>query len=551
MQRNFTAAQCQTFDVIIVGGGIYGAALLWEATTRGLRAALFEKDDFGGATSANSLKIIHGGLRYLQHADIKRLRESMAERLTLMRIAPHLIHPLPVLMPTYGHGIKGPEAMRLAMIANDMLTLDRNRLSDPQKYIPNGRVVSRAEVLKALPGINEAGLNGGAIFYDARACNSERLTLAYIRSAVGRGAVAANYAKVIDLLREGDAITGVTVCDQLTNERHDVRARMVINAAGPWAKRVLQDTVDTSISPLAAGMNIIVNKELFEHYAVGMASKQVYHDSDALVSSGNRLLFVVPWRGQSMIGTDYWVYDGHPRDFTVENARVQRFLDEFNEAYPAARLTLEDVSFVHGGLLPMSGVDAKSGQPILNKHYHFDDHRAAGVNGLLTVSGVKYTTARDVAAKAIDWVYRNAWQQAAPRSHTRTERLYGGRFERYDALVQQIEEQVGDAATAQRLASNYGSCYADVLAMRPTHGDVWEAETLYAIRNEMAQTLDDVVFRRTELGSAGIPDTDILLRCAQRMAAELGWSEREMARQLDEVCAKFPQPRPTMERMIG
>ena len=173
MIRNLSQLQGRKFDVLVVGGGIYGVCTAWDAALRGLSVALVEKGDFGSATSSNSLKIIHGGLRYLQHADLKRVRESTAERRTLMRIAPHLVHPMPCLMPTYGHALKGKEAMAVALFLNDLVCFDRNGLSDPQKHIPRGRVISKKECMSLIPGVNERELSGGALWYDCQLYNSE------------------------------------------------------------------------------------------------------------------------------------------------------------------------------------------------------------------------------------------------------------------------------------------------------------------------------------------------------------------------------------------
>src|SRR5512138_104540 len=178
MQRDLRRLADENFDVAVAGGGVMGLAVAREAASRGLRTALVEKGDFGGATSANSLKLIHGGLRYLQHGDIGRLRQSVRERLAFMRTAPHLVHPLPFLVPTYGHGAKGKEAMDIAFLLYRMLAWDRNGTGDPEKEIPPGRTISADECRRLFPGFRQQGLTGGAVFHDGQAYNSERLTLA-------------------------------------------------------------------------------------------------------------------------------------------------------------------------------------------------------------------------------------------------------------------------------------------------------------------------------------------------------------------------------------
>ena len=201
MERDPSKLQRNKYDLLVIGGGIYGACVTWDAALRGLSVALVEKGDFASATSANSLKIIHGGLRYLQHGDFKRMRESIRERRTLMEIAPHLVHPLPVLIPTFGHGMQGREVLSLALMINDLIGFDRNRLDDPEKHICRGRVISRRECLELLPGIHKKDLTGGAIFHDAQVYNSERLVLSFIRSAEKAGAELANYVEVTGFIQ--------------------------------------------------------------------------------------------------------------------------------------------------------------------------------------------------------------------------------------------------------------------------------------------------------------------------------------------------------------
>ncbi|MCB0107865.1 MAG: FAD-dependent oxidoreductase, partial [Caldilineaceae bacterium] len=182
MQRDVTALTDHRFDLLIVGGGIYGAWVAWDAALRGLQVALIDQGDFGHATSANSLKTVHGGLRYLQDGDFGLVRLMIQERATLLRVAPHLVHPLPCVMPTYARFMRSRWVMGAALTLNNLLSLDHNQLPDPQKRLPLGRLLSRADCLALLPGVADAGITGGACWYDAQMYNSERLTLAVVRS---------------------------------------------------------------------------------------------------------------------------------------------------------------------------------------------------------------------------------------------------------------------------------------------------------------------------------------------------------------------------------
>lgn len=554
MKRDLIELTRNTYDLLVIGGGIYGACLVWEASLRGLSAALVEKADFGSATSANSLKIIHGGFRYLQQADFKRMRESIHERKTLMRIAPHLVHPLPVLIPTYGHGIRGKEVLALALAVNDLVSFDRNRLEDRQKHIPRSRVISREECLQLLPGIRQQGLTGGAVFYDAQVYNSERLPLSFLRSAAKAGAYLANYVKVTGFLKEGDYVTGVKARDVLSGDQFDIRATTVVNTSGPWVNRVLG--LLNGQQPrfgvrLAKAINLVTRRPLFQTYAVGISSQSRYRDADAVINKGSRFLFIAPWRGQSLIGTKYVPYNGDPDDLKLTENDIRSFLDEINQAYPLASLRREDISFAHLGLVSILGIDPETDSVQLVKHCQIHDHQQGGVKGLISVMSVKYTTARHVAEKVIDRVFETRRQKPPPSTSAVTP-LHGGQIEQFEAF---LHTEIGrrpcglGEQMVRHLIYNYGSAYPQVLQyfdrhanesrMMTEHVAVLRAQARYAVREEMAQKLADVVFRRTELGTDGHPGDETLRFCAEVMETELGWSQVRIQQELQEVNQSF------------
>jgi glycerol-3-phosphate dehydrogenase len=546
MKRNLKALGSNFYDLVIVGGGIYGAAIAWDAALRGLRVCLVEKSDFSSATSANSLKIIHGGLRYLQHADFRRMRESIREQRTLMRIAPHLVHPLPVLIPTYGHGFRGKEILSTAVLLTRLIGFDRDRRGEPG-CATWGRVVSRQEVLRLLPGIEPQGLTGGVIFYDAQVYNSERLLLSFLRSAAEAGADLGNYAEVTGFLEQADSVAGVKGRDALTGDHFEVRGRTVVLACGPWTDRVtslLTRKKLRSSGGFAKAVNI-VTRLIFKTYAVGISARDGYRDSHALRNKRNRLLFIAPWRDRSLIGTAYVDSDEDPDQLKVTGPDIQSFLDQINNACPAADLKREEITFVHGGLVPISS--SGSAEDVeLAKHYRIRDHQDEGVKGLISVIGVKYTTARDVAEKAVDQVFRS-WGRKPPNSPSPLTPLHGGQIQRFDAF---LERQIAGrphglgAEAVRRLVYNYGSAYPEVLRYLnfgdrclPPADDftLLKAEVLHGVRMEMAQKLSDVIFRRTELGTAGHPGNQAVRACADVMSAELGWSPSRTQQELQEV----------------
>jgi glycerol-3-phosphate dehydrogenase len=580
MRRDLDQLAADTYDVLIIGGGIYGVCAAWDAALRGLSVALVEKGDFGHATSSNSLRVIHGGLRYLQHGDLRRLRQSIQERTVFMRIAPHLVHPLPFLIPTYGHAMRGKEILTLALLVNDVIGIDRNRLEDSQKYLPPGRIISKKECLRLFPDIEKRGLTGGAIVYDCQMFSSERLILSFVQSATKAGAQAANYVEVFGLLRHGDRVTGVKARDLLNGSEMDIRARVVVNTSGPWLDRVLSlcnGHFPNRRLALSKAFNILVNRQLIPHYAVGIYTKNRFKDRDALLSKGSRLLFLTPWHSRSLIGTVHLPYDCDPDHCWVTEDEIQDFLDEVNEAYPAANLEREDVCFTYGGLLPMDNYG--TGGVHLLKRYRIVDHkREEGVEGLVSVMGVKLTEARHVAEKTIDVVFEKLGE-TPPKSTTATTPLHGSQIQRFSDFLGHEARRKPQRVTAdafQRLIQLYGSAYPEVLKYldegsvlaptktltcrsentyslsQPTGGQSAEsfshpndssqagncslvrAEVLHGIREEMAQKLTDVVFRRTSLGITGKQEDDTLTSTAAIMAKELGWDDKRTQREISE-----------------
>jgi glycerol-3-phosphate dehydrogenase len=552
MERDLRKLSDQSFDVAIVGGGIYGVSIAREAALRGLAVALVEKEDFGGATSANSHKIVHGGLRYLQHADLRRVRESIRERSALLRIAPHLVRPQAFLMPTYGHGLRGREALFVALRVNDLLSLDRNRALQPTRRIPDARMVSKSECLRLAPGIREHGLTGGALWYDALMLNSERLLFAILHAAIDAGAEAANYVEATEVLTRSGRVEGIRVRDASAGSPFEIRARAVVDAAGPWSIGGLgsrSSPPQAATIRLAKAMNLVTRSILGER-AIGVA--RYYRDASGALQKNQRLFFLVPWRDRTLIGTTYLPFDGAPDGFAITESEIGRFLDEINASYPPARLSRADVRLVHGGLVPVAGCHEAADDIELATRYQIRDHAGEGLEGMITVTGVKYTTARGVAEAVVDRL-ASKLGRGASRSRSAELPVWGGDIEHVDEYVAREAKTIYAGATAQtirRLIANYGSHHRDVIAevggdarrLAPIAKgtDVTGAELTFAVRREMAARLGDVVFRRTDLGSAGDPGEAALTAAAAVVAKELGWDEARVESELAEVRRRFP-----------
>jgi glycerol-3-phosphate dehydrogenase len=556
MKRNPSAVSGKNYDLVVVGGGIFGVCAAWDASLRGLKVLLLERGDFSGGTSANCFKIVHGGIRYLQHADLVRVWESSRERRAFLRIAPHLVSPLPIAIPTYGHGIEGKEILIAGIRAYDLLTLGRNRgLGDPDQHIRPGWTLSREECLALFPGLRKEGLTGAVAFQDGQMYNPARLVISFLRSAIDAGADALNYAEAVNFLKEGDRISGVRVKDRLSGEEFDVRGRMVLNAAGPWAERLLEHGAGFSGSPeltFSRDACFVIARPLIKNYA--LAVQGMTKDPDAVFSRGGRHLFMVPWRHHTLIGVWHVVHKGGPDDWTVTEGDLQSFIDEFNGSYPGERLTLDDVSTWNAGLVLFGRNKPGAIDLSYGKRSMLIDHSTTnGIEGLVTMIGVRYTVARGVAEKAINLIFKKLGRPSPP---CRTEEIpvWGGKIDKMSDFLKNAGEknrQEVDGEVVASLVKNYGSEYRRVLGYlgrnpewRTPAGqsDVIGAEIVHAVREEMAVKLADVVFRRTQMGSGNHPGRAALVTAAKIMASELGWDSKRTDLEVDEVSGNYPAP---------
>lgn len=347
-RRDPARLEAEPYDLLVVGGGIHGACAAWDAALRGLRTALIERDDFGGATSANSLKTVHGGLRLLRRGAIRLVRQAIRERRTWMRVAPHLVHPLPVLVPTSGGLLEGRAAFRAALTAHRWI--EASIPVDPEDPpFPRSRVLGRHECLALFPPLNGSrgeNVTGGALWYDAQVLDTERLTLAVLQAAAAAGSLVCNYAEATGFLEQGGAVVGVRGLDLERGVPLVIRARMVLNAAGPWSGGVAAMHPRVAGSParradgLALGWNLVLGRTLGA-VAVGLRSKRTRGGDPA--GEGPRFLFLSPWEGVTLAGTAYRVVDRLTAEPRVGAPDVHAFLEDVNDACPGLHLGLEDV----------------------------------------------------------------------------------------------------------------------------------------------------------------------------------------------------------------
>ncbi len=526
MKRDLNKLSQNKFDLLIIGGGIYGATLLWRAAVAGYSAALVEQNDFGSGTSSNSQKIIHGGLRYLQNLDFLRIRQSVNERKRLLWLAPHLVSPLPCIMPLYGHKIKGKEALSIAVKLYDLISADRNKIHDKSKFIPNGKILNKKEIVSLLPGIDQKSLKGGVLWYDAFCNNTERLIISFIKSAVNFGSSAANYIKAEKLIIENNTIKGAWLLDKQSEELFQVKAEKVIACTGPERNDFCKN-LNIPEQKYIAGLNVIVKKIFSHDFAVGIEN-----------NINKRLYFVAPWKDKTILGTDWYLVPESGK-FEFKKIHVRKLIENFNEIYPAANLTFNDVEFVHHGFVPAA--DDKGDLISTLSHFKIIDAENYGLKGFYKLVGVKYTTAVNVAETLLKVMFpgfKKLPLQMQPR-------LSGGEIEYLEEFKNKIYQNYGKYYSKQKLENllyNYGSEINEILNRVqdefPSFNDhfgILKTEIIYAIKEEMALHLDDIIIRRTELGSSGIPCNQDLEFVSKIMSEELNWDESARIQEINRV----------------
>ncbi len=536
MKRDLKKLASEVLDIVVIGGGAHGAAIAYHTAQAGYQVALVEKNDFCSATSANSLKILHGGLRYLQHLNIKRMRHSIVARREMMRLAPHLVRPLSCVMPAYGHGLRGKTVMQAALFLNDCISWDRNNGLAADIQLPPGSTVSRQRCQELIPGIKTEGLHGASVWHDALAVDTERVIMTYLLEAVNLGAMVANYAEATGLYQDGDGLYGVMLKDTFTHQLYTVKTRFIVNAAGPWVEKLSSVTRNSAMAPQkwAMALNIVTRKKIFGEYAVALEGNSTYEDRDAIIKRGKRLYFFVPWRGYTMIGTDYQVSTANADCLQIKHEDIENMVDDINAIYPPAQLHYEDVSFYHAGLLPMaSKPEAEDDQVQLEKNSLIHKHEDKGLKGIFTIKGVKYTTAPHIACELVHLLQKRcAPAKIAGQQHIPEEGWQADNHEIGDLLKQRYGHQAARVAHYLQMSQDNEPWLDKTAGFLKTEVD-------YLIREEMAFTLSDIVLRRTGLGTAECPARKTLTAIAARMATILDWNEERIKKEIEDIICRY------------
>jgi len=515
------------FDAAVVGGGMAGAGVARELALRGLSVALFDKGDFASGTSSRSSKLIHGGLRYLELGDVRLVRESLREKRTLERLAPHLVRPLPFLVPVYRGSRRGLVRVRLGLWLYDLLA--------PGSGAPRSRVLRPVGALALEPALQPRELRGAGYYFDDLLLFPERLCLEAALSAARHGARVANYAEVEEVLRGDDGPQGLAVRDLLTGRVHRVRAPVIVNCAGPWVDRLRE------LAGVAEGGRRILRTTKGIHCLLPrLTERAVYLSSD----SDQRMIFVIPWREFSLVGTTDTDFDGDPDRVWATRDEVTYLLAAVGRVLGDPRVALERVAYTYAGVRPLSWQPGAQASRVSREHRVV----AEGPGGrFLSVTGTKLTCFRSLAQRVGDLVAARLGRGTASRSQRVT-------LDGLDEEVGQVEARAWldvsaemaatglPRATLERLVETYGRGYPRVLDLARKLPDGLEplcpanpeivAQLHHAVTEEMAVSLQDVLLRRTGIGLSACQGLDCAERIGQRMAELCGWSPRRLEAEL-------------------
>ena len=528
-----TSTTARVYDLIVVGAGINGLGIARDAAARGLSVALVEKDDFCSGVSAWSGRLIHGGLRYLEHGEVALVRESLRERERLFRLAPHLVKPVSLLMPFYKRNKRPSWLIRMGMIAYDVLSFD--------KKSPSHKILSTADVTARFSGMEKSGLGGSALFTDGQVEYAERLCVELAVAARADGALILTHSEVTELVIENGQATGVRYTDLISGEAATLQGRVVMNAAGPWVDWLLGNPSDASLAPAAAKRHIGGSKGT--HIVVdpfpGAPTDVVYYESQ----SDQRLVLVIPWMGRFLIGCTDTLFNAEPDSARATVGEVDYLLTEANALMPNAGLTRESVLFTYSGVRPLPYAPGIPEWKIPRSHIIFD-HKKENKAKLFSIISGKLTTYRQLAEDAVNIALR---ELGRPKSASPTRGLPfpGAATDDFAAFrAQFLATTEVEADTAVRLIDMYGTRAEQVVALVRKDTALGErfdpsspaiaAELLFAIDYEAARTVTDVFARRILL--AFEPDHGLLgaARAAEILGGQLGWSAEEQEKQIAE-----------------
>ena len=511
------------FDVVVIGAGVNGAGIARDAALRGMRVAIVEKGDLCSGTSWISSRLIHGGLRYLEHGEIPLVYESLHERRALRVIAPHLVEPVKICIPIYRSARRGPWLIRMGMFLYDLLSWN--------KSLPRHEMLNRDDIIEAEPGLNTVGLRAAACYYDAQITFAERLVLENLLAAKAAGATVLTHSEVTGI--DANVTNTVHYVDSMTGDNAELEATVVVNAAGPWVDHVL----------LAAGANKsdLIGGTKGSHIIVGKFAGAPRNAFYVEAASDGRPFFIIPWNEQYLIGTTDIRYDGDLDSIRAGREEIDYLITETNRVFPAAELQSEDVHYAYAGVRPLPQRKRGPESAITRRHIIRLNRELGGA--VISIIGGKLTTYRNLAEQTVDKIGK-LLQRKLPVCRTH-DTLLPGAYGLDEARVALKEFGGLSQRGIDRLIAIYGGkarrileiarLESDLCATLDEHNSVLAAEVAMAVREEFARTLSDVVYRRMMLGlrcDQGRPLYDAVASVAAR---ELKWSAADQQAQLQAL----------------
>jgi len=555
------------FDVVVVGGGVSGAWISLHCSSLGFKTAIVERGDFAGETSSASSKLLHGGIRYLQQLQFGKVRESTMERAAYLFAAPHLSSPIPFIVPTYRDLKRSKFLLRCGITAYQLLGLGQNTIA-PIKHQYDTRIMhlSAAE-LDAICDISHLDHTGAIAFPEFHMHDSERTVWAIIDSARALGATAVNYLTATEILVNENTSYGIQIRDNESGKQFPVKGKLVINAAGPWVdslnlaprKASGGDEVKPLIHNYAAGAHVITRQITSEH-AIAISTKQ---KSVAAIDRGGRHIFIIPWRGYSLIGTSYRETDDPDSTGNVSTEDLYQLLEAVNDTLPATQLTANDIVSAYVGLYPLRTETQLKATYQGTGEYKILDHSVEdGIDGLITSLGAKFTTGRILAEKTTRLAEAKLNANRMPSSTSLKIRLASAAYDDLKTFTrQQIDVLANRLTTAQikHLITLYGSHISEFIEYIDDQPDAIElvkpvlngqpdilGQVAWAIDRELAIHLDDVLLRRTSLGLLGITPV-AMSKVAELMAKRLGWKADQYKVEIEQAVSRGNNIRKTAE----
>ncbi len=524
MIQRFTQEQLnKKFDLIIIGGGINGCGIARDASERGLKVLLLEKEDFGSGCTSASSRLIHGGLRYLEYFEFDLVRESLREREILLKNANHLVKPIELCIPVYEDAKRNKWLIKAGMILYDLLSFDKSS--------PSHKILSENKFKEYEPFLKQENLKSAAVYYDAQVLFPERICLENILMSKKYGAVVLNHAEVIKITLKSRKINLIDFIDKLNGNRYSVSAKVIVNASGPWVDNLcglIRKKIDRKIGG-TKGSHIIVKKfENGPRHAIYSSAK-----------SDGRPFFIIPWLDYYLIGTTDIPYKGDLDHISADKNEIEYLIDETNRLLLSKRIEKDDVLFTYSGVRPLPCMTEKTPAGITRKHIIFD-HAKDEIENFLSIIGGKLTTYRDLSEQVVDQVYRKL-NKEKKECKTKSVSFPGNINTPFADLSEKYKL---DDDIISNLLLLYGSRIISVLNLvdeNPEMGKLLSSYSLdiraqiyFALKNEMAFTLSDVMLRRTTLAFSERLGEDAISYVSEQIKSYFNLTNEEVSKQLNE-----------------